>query len=150
MKQLLLERIQKEATYTLGKLYIDGIYYCDTLEDPDRGLDDNMDLLEIKKIKVKNNTAIPTGTYTIDLNKVSPKFKDRDWAQCCDGKIPRLNNVKGFEAVLIHVGNSPKNTSGCILVGTSNNMGGLINSSNAFKDLMKRLNSATDLVLTIK
>lgn len=150
MKQLLLERIQKEATYTIGKLYIDGIYFCDTLEDPDRGLDNEMDLSEIENLKVFGNTAIPTGTYSIDLNKESPKFKNRTWAQCCDGKLPRLNNVKGFKGVLIHVGNSPKDTLGCILVGKSNNMGRLINSANTFIDLIKQLNSTTDIVLTIK
>lgn len=150
MKQLLLERIRRDATYTLGKLYIDGIYFCDTLEDPDRGLDNDMDLSEVQKIKVYGNTAIPTGTYTIDLKTVSPKFRNRTWAQCCEGRLPRLNNVKGFSGVLIHVGNTPKDTLGCILVGTSNNIGGLVNSRDAFKDLMKILNSATDVVLTIK
>ena len=73
--KLLLKRIAKQKTYTIGKLYIDGVYECDTLEDTDRGLSDDMSIAEIKKKKVYGQTAIPTGTYEINMDVVSPKFK---------------------------------------------------------------------------
>jgi len=63
-----------------------------------------MPLEEITSIKVKNETAIPTGTYSVNMNIVSPKFKDRAWAKPYNGKIPRLINVPGFDGVLIHPG----------------------------------------------
>ena len=50
--KLLLKRIAKQKTYTIGKLYIDGVYECDTLEDTDRGLSNDMTIEEIKKKKV--------------------------------------------------------------------------------------------------
>ena len=61
--KLELKRIAKRSTYTIGRLYIDGVYFCDTLEDTDRGLTSEMSEAEIKRIKVYGQTAIPTGTY---------------------------------------------------------------------------------------
>ena len=72
---------------------------------------------EIKSKKIYGQTAISTGIYKIDMNTVSPKFKDRSWAKPYDGKLPRLLNVPGYEGILIHVGNTVEYTSGCILVG---------------------------------
>lgn len=149
MLKLRIDRIQKSSTSTIGKLYIDDSYFCDTLEDPDRGLKDSMTVAEVSAAKIHGNTAIPAGTYTIDLNTVSPRFKDRSWAQCCQGKLPRLNNVKGFTGVLIHVGNAPKDTSGCILVGNNNAKDSLVNSVSVFQKLMKILSFASDVTLTI-
>jgi hypothetical protein len=63
-----------------------------------------MSLEEIKKIKVPNETAIPTGTYNVTLNVISPKFKDRTWAKPYGGKVPRILNVPGFNGVLLHPG----------------------------------------------
>ena len=92
---LTLDRKYKLPTYTIGKLYIDGEYFCDTLEDKDRGLTDNMTVGEISKIKIKNETAIPTGTYSITLNIVSPRFSVSSfYKQVCNGKLPRILNVK--------------------------------------------------------
>ena len=101
---LTLDRKYKLPTYTIGKLYIDGEYFCDTLEDKDRGLTDDMTVSEISKIKIKNETAIPTGTYSITLNIVSPRFSVSSfYKQVCNGKLPRILNVKGFDGILIHV-----------------------------------------------
>jgi hypothetical protein len=72
--KLTLRRIAKKSTYTIGKLYIDGVYFCDTIEDTDRGLYQGQSLETIKKIKVYAKTAIPRGTYKVTLNIVSPKF----------------------------------------------------------------------------
>ncbi|MGL6179568.1 MAG: DUF5675 family protein [Tannerellaceae bacterium] len=73
------------------------------------------------------------------------KFKNRPYSQYCDGKLPRLNNIKGFKGVLVHVGNSPKDTLGCILVEKSNTKGLLVNSANTFIDLIIQLNSTSDV-----
>lgn len=112
-------REYKGDTYTIGRMYINGQYFCDTLEDKDRGLKQTTPLLEIKKIKVQHETAIPTGKYKIVIN-TSPKF----------GRIlPRLLNVPGFNGILIHRGNTDKDSSGCILVGENKVKGKVINSS---------------------
>lgn len=76
-----------------------------------------MSLKEIESKKKYGNTAIPIGTYQISMDVVSPKFKDRSWAKPWKGKLPRIQNVPGYSGVLIHVGNKPEDTLGCILVG---------------------------------
>lgn len=140
--KLELIRKYKGPTYTVGSLYINNEYFCDTLEDTDRGLNQSMSLQEIKSIKIKNKTAIPTGTYKIDMNTVSPKFKNKSWAR--DGKIPRLLNVPGYEGVLIHVGNTDTDTSGCILVGQNKIKGKVVNSIITFNKLMNKLYTDID------
>lgn len=134
--KLLLRRIFKGPKYTIGKLFINGVYECDTLEDQDRGLTSQMSLEEIKAKKVYGVTAIPTGTYSINMTTVSPKFKDRAWAKPYKGILPRLENVKGYEGVLIHVGNKAEDTLGCILVGENKVKGQVINSTATFYELM--------------
>jgi len=134
--KLLLDRIYKGPNYTIGKLYINCVYECDTLEDVDRGLTSQMLLDEIKAKKIYGNTAIPTGTYIVNMNTISPKFKDRIWAKPYKGILPRLENVKGYEGVLIHVGNDQEATSGCILVGENKVKGQVINSTATFYELM--------------
>lgn len=137
--KILLKRIAKKDTYTIGKLYIDGKYVADTLEDCDRGLTQDMSLEEIKRIKVYGQTAIPTGTYKVDMNTVSPKFKDRSWAKPWKGKLPRLIDVPGYEGVLIHVGNQAQDSLGCVLVGQNKVKGKVINSTATFGKLMSVL-----------
>lgn len=137
--EIKIKREQLEPTYTISKLFIDGQYFCDTVEDCDRGLTDNMSLEEIMHKKVYGETAIPKGTYKITLDIVSPKFKEKSWAKFCDGKLPRLLNVKGFEGVLIHVGNTPKDSLGCILVGKNTIKGQVTNSTETFKNLYNKL-----------
>ena len=152
--KLTLIRTYKSPQYTIGKLYIDGTYFCDTLEDPDRGLNDSLSLQEIQKLKVYGDTAIPIGTYKFNIDVISPKFKNRVWAKPCGGKLPRLENVKGYEGVLIHVGNTVKDTLGCILVGQNKVKGQVINSTNTFLELYKKIkkayNNKEELSITIK
>ena len=137
--KLELKRRFKGPKYTIGSLFINGVYECDTIEDVDRGLTDSMSIEEIKAKKVYGETAIPTGTYKIDMNTVSPKFKDRSWAKFCGGKLPRLLDVKGYEGVLIHVGNKAENSLGCILVGDNKIKGQVINSTATFQELYGEL-----------
>lgn len=137
--KLELKRRFKGPKYTIGSLFINGAYECDTIEDVDRGLTDSMSVEEIKAKKVYGETAIPTGTYKIDMNTVSPKFKDRSWAKFCGGKLPRLLDVKGYEGVLIHVGNKAEDSLGCILVGDNKIKGQVINSTATFQELYGEL-----------
>lgn len=149
--KLVLKRINNQDNYCEGKLYIDGIYQCDVIEDVDRGLTSEMSVTEIQSKKVYGETAIPKGTYQITLDVVSPKFKNRSWATFCEGKLPRLLDVPGFEGVLIHVGNEASNSLGCLLVGQKTKDGWVSNSTQTFKDLYYKLKQATDqITITIE
>lgn len=149
--KLTLNRRCKKPTYTIGKLSIDGKFFCDTLEDTDRGLKDSMSLNEITSIKQKHITAIPTGTYTITLDIVSPKFGAKQfYKNLCNGKVPRLLNVKGFDGILIHSGNKAEDTDGCILVGRNLEVGKVVRSQETFTKLYKLLKEAKDRKETIQ
>lgn len=142
--ELKLERIFKGDTYTIGKLYINNEYFCDTLEDKDRGLTSDMSLDEIKSIKIKGVTAIPTGTYSITLDVQSPKFSTYKQYAFCNGYLPRLIDVPGYEGVLIHIGNTDSDSDGCVLVGKNTVKGMVTNSTETFKKLYPILKEASD------
>lgn len=148
--KLLLKRIAKKANYTIGNLYINGEWFSNTLEDTDRGLTQSMSLEEIKKKKIYGKTAIPTGTYQIDMNTVSPKFKNRAWAKPYEGKIPRLIDVPGYEGVLLHPGNSEEDSLGCVLVGKNKVKGKVVESQATFHKLMKELKEKNNIIITIE
>lgn len=137
--KLLLERFHKGKEYTIGRLYIDGELFCNTLEDTDRELTQDMPHEQIKAAKVYGNTAIPRGTYKVTLNVVSPRFKNRKAYTFCGGRLPRLIDVPGFDGILIHIGNTPEDTKGCILVGWNDEKGKVVRSTEAFKKLYERL-----------
>lgn len=151
MIKVLVKRIAKKTKYTIGKLFINGVFYANTLEDADRGLTQNMSEDEIKSKKIYGETAIPTGTYKIDMSTISPKFKNHSWAKPYKGKIPRLINVKGFDGVLIHPGNSDQDTFGCLLVGKNDVVGKVTNSVNYFHKIMTELTKEpNNITLTIE
>lgn len=141
--KLTIKRTITRSSYTLGKLYVDGVYFCDTLEDKDRGLTQNMLVEQIKSMKVLGETAIPKGTYRVTLDVVSPKFsKYPFYMQTCEGKLPRLIDVKGYEGVLIHVADGPKRDSllqGCIGIGNLSAEEYLINGKKVFVELYNKL-----------
>ena len=141
--KLTIKRTITRNNYTLGKLYVDGVYFCDTLEDRDRGLTQNMSVEQIKSIKVPGETAIPKGTYKVTLDVVSPKFsKYPFYLQTCGGKLPRLIDVKGYEGVLIHVADGPKRNSlvqGCIGIGNLSAEEYLMNGKKVFIELYNKL-----------
>lgn len=148
--KLTLRRIAKKDTYTIGKLYIDGVYFCDTIEDKDRGLYQKQDIQELKKIKVPSKTAIPTGIYKISLNIVSPKYSTKKiYQEICKGKVPRLLNVPGYEGVLIHIGNTAEDSAGCILVGQNKVVGKVINSTETFRKLYNKIKGQNNLAIEI-
>ena len=130
--ELKLIRKYRKTDYTIGILYINNEYFCEILEDIDRGLKDSMSLEEIKKIKIKDQTCIPYGKYQI-LMTYSPKYKKI---------MPLINNVKGFEGIRIHSGNTNKDTSGCLLPGFNKIKGQVINSRETFNKLYSLIQTA--------
>lgn len=137
--ELEVRRIAKREAYTIGRLYIDGERFCDTLEPTDRGLRQDMQIPVLRAKKRKGKTAIPTGRYRVTLEVKSPKYsKGRQYA-FCDGYLPRLINVPAFEGVLIHIGNYPRDTEGCILVGKNTVVGAVMESTATFKKLYEVL-----------
>lgn len=137
--ELILNRIFKGTNYTIGNLYINNEYFCDTLEDTDRNLTSDMTEAAISNIKIKSKTAIPTGTYKITLDVISPKFSKSSTYKSINGKLPRLLNVKGFDGILIHIGNTNEDTDGCILVGQNTQTGKVLNSKITFFNLYDKL-----------
>ena len=136
--EILLKRIAAKDNYTIGRLYVNGKRFCDTLENTDRGLEQSMSLDEILEKKIYGKTAIPTGTYKITMKRKSPKFAKIDYyKELCGGYMPRLLRVPGFEGILIHRGNREDATEGCLLVGDNTSKGGLSNSKVQWEKLMK-------------
>lgn len=149
--ELLLLRKYKKSGYTIGHLYIDGVYYCDTLEDTDRGMRQGAAYAENKRKKVPGATAIPTGRYVVTLGIQSPRFRNRAVYRFCGGYLPRLLDVPCFDGVLIHIGNTAKDTDGCILVGRNQKVGAVVDSTSTFVGLYDRLRrSVGEIHLTIK
>ena len=147
--ELLLRRIARRETYTIGKLFIDGAYVCDTIEDTDRGLRQDMQPSVIRATKRKGVTAIPTGRYRVTLDVKSSKFSQKKYEKTygfCGGYLPRLINVPGFDGVLIHVGNTAKDTEGCLLVGRNTKVGKVLESRVTFVKLYERLKEAKDSI----
>ena len=151
--QLVLERKWKKSNYTIGNLYINGKWIANTLEDVDRNLNSSMSVEQIKAIKKPNETAIPTGTYEVTLNVVSPKFSKYPFYNSINGgRVPRLLNVKGFEGILIHVMDGPKGaelSEGCIVVGRNLIKGGLLQGKEYYKKLYDIIKNNKDKI-TIK
>ena len=142
--EIKVKRKWKKEAYTIGKMYIDGEYVCDTLEDKDRGLISNMSVAQICGVKVHGETAIPTGRYLVDMKTVSPRFGGRAQYQFCRGRLPRLCNTVGFQGVLIHIGNTAKDTDGCILVGENKAVGQVLNSTATFRKVYAKLKAADE------
>lgn len=136
--ELTLKRIALRSEYTIGKLYVDGKYVCDTIEDTVRDLDKDGKFAN-GEVKIPGKTAIPYGRYEITMKVKSPKysnFSKYSWAKKYDGYLPRLLNVPHFDGVLIHVGNSALDSEACVLVGENKVVGKVINSVNTFRRLM--------------
>ncbi|MGM9737830.1 MAG: DUF5675 family protein [Candidatus Cryptobacteroides sp.] len=141
--RLKVERKWRKDTYTIGRLFIDGEFFCNTLEDKDRGLKQSDTIEQIKKVKVYSETAIPIGTYSIEMDVVSPKYRSVQWYKdLCEGKMPRLIDVPGFEGILIHPGTSALDSAGCLLVGENKGNGKLLNSRVTFSKLYAKMNKA--------
>ena len=129
MINLLLERFYIGTQYTIGRLKVDGMYFCDTLEDVVRDLNKDGDLNDEDEDKIPKYTAIPFGRYRVIITK-SPKFK-RD--------LPEILNVNNFTSIRIHAGNDIDDTEGCILVGENKIKGHLVRSRYWETQLIERL-----------
>ena len=119
MKRVEVKRTFKGEEYTIGKLYIDGHYFCDTLEDKVRPNGE----------KIYGKTAIPAGTYKVKMTW-SPRFKRY---------LPEILNVPNFTGVRIHSGNTAAETEGCVLLGLNKVKGKVLNSKNAVEFFIDRL-----------
>lgn len=140
--ELILRRIARRDTYTIGKLYIDGVYFCDTLEDKDRGLRQDLPPSVNRAMKRDGATAIPKGKYQVTLKVKSPRFSKKKQYEFCGGYLPRLINVPAFEGVLIHIGNTAHDTEGCLLVGRNTKVGKVLESGVTFRALYEKLKAA--------
>lgn len=151
--EILVYRKWPKAGYCIGRVYIDGQIVANSLEDEDRGLSDAMDERVIRNRKIYGKTAIPKGRYKIDMTTVSPKFsKYPFYMEVCQGKLPRLQGVKGFEGILIHVADGPKGADlleGCIGIGLNKKVGQLSDGKETFKKAYALMKEAHDRGETI-
>ena len=119
---------------TFGEFYINGKKMCETLED------------ESRAVKVPGETRIPAGEYDVEL-KPSSRF-DSDYIKRFGKDFHKgmlwIKNVPGFEGVLIHIGNSEKDTAGCILVGMIKDYanGKVLESAVAYKKIYSIISKA--------
>lgn len=127
-----LKRFYLGSKYTIGRLYVDGVYFCDTLEDKVRAFTK-------EDPKVWGETAIPAGTYKVSVT-YSPKFKR---------KLPYLHNVPHFTGIRIHRGNTHIDTAGCPLVGENKVVGKVINSTPYELELTKLIEAEKCCTITI-
>ena len=116
--KLYLERAFHREKYTIGRLYVNDQYYCNTLEPPVRDYENG-------EVKVYGNSAIPKGEYEI-VYRMSVRFKRL---------MPYLKNVPYFTGVMIHTGNTVNDTKGCILVGLNLLVGKVCHSKAMFREL---------------
>ncbi len=142
--ELTLKRKFKGSTYTIGDLSVDGIFFCNTIEDTVRELpavcpDTSHARSCTCKEKIYARTAIPVGIYKITL-EYSPRFKRR---------MPYLHNVPHFLGILIHSGNTETDSAGCIIVGENTVKGKVLNSRATFQRLYARLEKEKDITIQI-
>lgn len=131
--EILLDRICRKETYTIGHFYINNTYFCDTVEDKDRDLNKN-GKFDNGETKVKGLTAIPNGRYLVKLT-YSPNFKRI---------LPEIINVNSFTGIRIHSGNFASDSLGCVIVGENKVKGGVINSKVYEKKLIEILKKVPD------
>lgn len=124
--ELKLERKYLKLDYTIGNLFIDGVFFCNTLEDTYR------DLSKVNKLYGK--TCIPYGKYRIVLS-FSNRFQR---------VMPELLDVSYFSGIRVHSGNTSEDTEGCILVGKNNEVGKVTNSYFYFAQFMLKLREIHD------
>lgn len=134
MNSLLLIRDTFGPGCTLGKLYLNNVFLCHTLEDTDRYLD-----RKGIQAKIYASTAIGAGKYDVRIS-MSNRFKKM---------MPELLNVPGFTGIRIHSGNIAEDTEGCILVGNARGKDRILDSRSAFEALMSKINNLKPLHIIV-
>jgi Family of unknown function (DUF5675) len=132
-------RQPKKGLPTMGELFIDGEFFCYTLEDEDRGILQGMSISRVKELKRYGDTCIGYGTYKVLLTG-SVKFKRI---------LPLLMKVDGFEGIRIHRGNTKEHTLGCILVGYGVENYTVTHSRQCEIDLIKKLTNIENIQITL-
>lgn len=129
-----IKRDIKGNTYTAGKMYVDGWHFADTLEP--HAIDWS------KEEKTLGKTAIPEGTYKVEM-RYSTKFKTQ---------MPFVQNVPHFDGIMLHVGNSVRDSRGCILIGTRTYPSVLTHSREAVNRLILLMeeHKGESVTLTVK
>lgn len=136
--EIIVDRKWKKSAYTIGNLYVngkrfsDGKNYCNTLEDADRGLRQDMSVQTLLMMKKPHVTAIPMGKYKVTIT-YSPRFKRN---------LPLVNDAKAFSGIRIHPGNTAEDTDGCLLVGRNTAKGMVSNSRYWFNLLYAEIDKA--------
>jgi len=135
--KLVIIRDQSDVEGTFGRLYINGLFECHTLEDFDRNL-------ESGGKKVQNDTAIPRGEYKVII----------DWSNRFKKEMMRVLDVPQFTGIRIHAGNTTADTEGCILLGNGRARSYLLDSRSAvnkvFASVEKALERGDDVTLEVK
>ena len=114
---------------TIGKMYIDGVFECFTLEDVVRN-----------GPKVPGATAIPAGSYNVIVDFSNRFQKD----------MPHILDVPGFEGIRIHSGNTDADTEGCILLGRNRAEDYVGESRLAFASFFPKLQAAGEATITVR
>lgn len=130
-----LKRITRNQAYTTGRLFVDGSYFCDTLECPEAGVAPD----------ASKPVAIPYGCYRLTLDIVSPRFSRSATYKRIGARMPCVLDVIGRSGILIHPGNRVNDTSGCILVGCRTSAGSL----SLYAELQKAVARGEELEFTI-
>ena len=129
-----IRRRWKKEGYTIGELYVNGIFRCNTLEPQDRGFKSCMSSMSIQETKVPGKTAIPTGAYVCHVHWMPKMMKMR----------PQLISVPGFWGIFIHEGNTVKDTRGCILLGENTSKGFVSHSKQHVISLTEEIQDCED------
>lgn len=124
---------------TIGKLYVNGEYFCETLEDKDRGLHQDLPTEENARLKVYGETCIPYGKYQVI---VTPSVRLKR-------TLPLLVNVEGFQGIRIHKGNSKEDTLGCIILGTTRGVDAVYQSTVQEEKIVKLLKDEKEIEIEI-
>jgi hypothetical protein len=123
--QLFIRRDDCQPMRTFGRMSINGVPFCETLEDTDRRMEDG-------GAKVAAKTCIPRGLYPVTL----------DYSQRFQQVMPHVLDVDGFAGIRIHPGNTEADTEGCILVGRSRGIDRITQSRVTYERLMILLEDA--------
>lgn len=143
------DRKYKKETYTVSNMFVDGVWFCNVIEDRDRGLRSDQPISYIRKVKVPSETAIPSGRYRVILSVQSAKFSKKSKYMWCKGFLPRVMGVPGFDGILIHAGTSAADSAGCLIVGMNTEKGKVTSSMVTLKKLYEKMQAAVQAKETI-